>query len=188
MAADPEIAALVGRAQAGDRDAFGALYERLAPKIYSYLYFQLQGRAEVAEDLAEEVFLKVLEKLDRYEDRGLPFSAWVFRIAHNHLIDHVRARPKQASVPIEECQALAETEAERALDRALIRGELSGALEQLTEDQRRVVALRFLQGTNIPQTARAMGKTEDAVKKLQGRGLRTLRRALGPATLAELAA
>jgi RNA polymerase sigma-70 factor (ECF subfamily) len=169
---------LVTLAQAGDRDAFGQLYERLSPKLYSYLYYHLNGRAQLAEDLTEEVFMKVLERLGRYQDRGLPFSAWVFRIAHNHLIDHVRAQPKQGIVSIEDCQDLPEQHAERTLDLALTQTELSRAIATLTEDQRRVIVLRFLQGMSTAETARSLNKTEDAVKKLQARGLQVLKKQL----------
>ena len=118
----------------------------------------------------------------------MPFAAWVYRVAHNLLVDHYRARPKQGTVAIEECHGLAERGAEQSLDRALTGGELAGALRKLTEEQRQVVVLRFLQGCSIAEAAAATGKTEDAVKKLQARGLLALRRALGPAALADLAA
>lgn len=185
---DLEIQALVERMQAGDRDAFGIVYERLAPKIYSYLYHHTNGRAQLAEDLTEEVFLKVLEKLDRYQDRGLPFASWAYRVAHNHLVDYFRTQPKQGTVSVEDCYNLAEARAEKTLDQTLTRSELTRALQLLTEDQRRVVVLRFLQGMNVLETAGALGKTEDAVKKLQARGLVALRRALGTRALADLAA
>ena len=175
---DKEIQALVSRAQSGDRDAFGELYERLSPKVYSYLYYHLNARTHLAEDLTEEVFIKVLEKLGRYQDRGLPFSAWVFRIAHNHLIDHVRAQPRQGVLSIDDCHDLPEQQAERTLELALTHTELARAIGHLTPDQRRVVVLRFLQGLSTAETARALGKTEDAVKKLQSRGLQVLKKNL----------
>jgi len=187
MDVDVEIQRLVGQAQGGDREAFGEMYERLAPKVYNYLYHHAGGRTHVAEDLTEEVFVKVLEKLDSYQDRGLPFVAWVYRIAHNHLVDYFRTLPKQGVVSIEDCYDLAEGRAERTLDQTLTNSELTKALRHLTEDQRRVVVLRFLQGMNVLETARTIGKTEDAVKKLQARGLLALRRVLG-STLVELAA
>jgi RNA polymerase sigma-70 factor, ECF subfamily len=185
---DIDVQALVERAQAGDRDAFGEIYERLAPKVYSYLYHQIDGRSHLAEDLTEEVFVKVLEKLDRYSNRGLPFASWVYRIAHNHLVDYFRGLPKQGVVSIDCCYGLAEGRAEKSLDEALTHSELVKALKHLTEDQRRVVELRFLQGMNILETARTIGKSEDAVKKLQARGLMALQRALGGSALAEFAA
>jgi RNA polymerase sigma-70 factor (ECF subfamily) len=172
------IQTLVVRAQEGDRDAFAELYEHFAPKIYNYLYYHLHGRAQLAEDLAEEVFVKILEKLGRYQNRGLPFSAWIFRIAHNHLIDYLRAQPKLGSVSIDDCHDLPEGRSERSLDLALTQAELLRALTRLTEDQRRVVVLRFLHGMSTAETARTLSKTEDAVKKLQARGLQVLKKNL----------
>jgi RNA polymerase sigma-70 factor (ECF subfamily) len=183
-----EIQALVDRAQRGDREAFASIYERLAPKVYSYLYHHANGRAHVAEDLVEDVFVKVLEKLGSYQNRGLPFASWVYRIAHNHLVDYFRTQPRQGVVSIDDCYHLVEPHAERSLDQTLTHTELAKALKLLTEDQRRVIILRFLQGLNIVETARVIGKTDDAVKKLQARGLMALRRVLGESTLAELAA
>ena len=87
---DIDIQVLVEQAQQGDREAFGAIYEQLAPKIHLYLYHHTNGRAHLAEDLTEEVFVKVLEKLQSYQDRGLPFVSWVYRVAHNHLVDYFR--------------------------------------------------------------------------------------------------
>jgi len=185
---DNDIQVLVERAQAGDREAFGEIYEQLAPKVYSYLYNHTNGRAHLAEDLTEEVFVKVLEKLGRYQDRGLPFASWVYRIAHNHLVDYFRTQPKRGVVSIDDCYDLAESRAEKSLDEALVHGELTKALKQLTEEQRQVVVLRFLQGMNISETATAVGKSEDAVKKLQARGLMAMRRALGSVGITELAA
>ncbi len=183
-----DMQALVQRARGGDRAAFGELYEQLAPKVYSYLYHHTSGNSHLAEDLSEDVFVKVLEKLDRYVDRGLPFVSWVYRVAHNRLVDHYRAQPKQGTVSVDDCYDLSEPSAERSLDQSLTHTELATALQRLTEDQRRVVVLRFLQGMTIAETARSIGKSEDAVKKLQARGLSALRRALGPTALADLAA
>lgn len=173
-----EIQAVVERAQDGDREAFGELYEQLSPKVYSYLYYHLNGRSHQAEDLTEEVFVKILERLSRYEDRGMPFSAWVFRIAHNHLIDHVRAQPKLGPISIDECHDLPEQGSERTLELALTHTELAHAISRLTEDQRRVVILRFLQGMSTAEAGHVLGKTQDAVKKLQARGLQVLRKNL----------
>jgi RNA polymerase sigma-70 factor, ECF subfamily len=169
---------LVERAQAGDGNAFAELYERFSPEIYRYLLRHLDGRREAAEDLTAEVFVKVLERLDRYQFRGLPFSAWLYRIARNHMIDHLRARPKLPVGSIESAPEIPERRAELALDHSLDRQELIFALGRLTSDQRQVVTLRFLECLTTAETAAAMGKTEDAVKKLQARGLVQLRRIL----------
>jgi RNA polymerase sigma-70 factor (ECF subfamily) len=169
---------LVSRAQQGDREAFGILYERFAPKLYSYFYHRLDRDAATAEDLAEEAFVKVLTKLHLYQERAQPFSAWLYRVAANLLIDHVRARPKQGTMSIDDCRQLAEPAAERALDDSLTSAELAKLLECLTDEQRQVITLRFLQGCSGAETAAAVGKSEDAVKKLQFRGLQALKKAL----------
>lgn len=169
---------LVRRAQARDQSAFAALYEHYSPKIRSYLYYHLNGHAAEAEDLTNEVFVKVLEKIHAYEFRGLPFSAWLYRIAHNHLVDHVRSRPKQQPVPIEVCQEMHEEGAQRELENALTAEDLKAALVDLTEEQRQVIILRFVQGLNTIETAAIMGKSEGAVKKLQARGLLMLKKIL----------
>src|SRR5215217_2012823 len=170
------VQSLVERAQSGDGGAFGELYEQFAPEIFRYLLRHLNGRRESAEDLTEEVFLKVLERLGSYQFRGLPFSAWLYRIARNHMIDHLRSRPRQIISSLDAAPEIPEKRAEQVMDRSLDRHELTYALERLTSDQRHVVTLRFLDGFTTAETAQIMGKTEDAVKKLQARGLVQLRR------------
>ena len=170
------VQSLVERAQAGDGGAFGELYEQFAPEIFRYLLRHLNGRREAAEDLTEEVFLKVLERLSSYQFRGLPFSAWLYRIARNHMIDHLRSRPRQIISSLDQAPEIPEKKAEQTMDRSLDRHELAYALDRLTSDQRHVVTLRFLDGFTTAETAEIIGKTEDAVKKLQARGLVQLRR------------
>jgi RNA polymerase sigma-70 factor (ECF subfamily) len=173
-----EIPVAVERARTGEAVAFGELYEQLSQRVYNYLYYHLNGRTQLAEDLTEEVFVKVLEKLNLYQDRGLPFSAWIFRIAHNHLIDFLRAQPRPGVVSIDDCQDLRAPGAERTLELALTHAELTCAMAGLTADQHRVIVLRFLQGLGTSETAEVLGKTEDAVRRLQARGLRVLKKSL----------
>lgn len=173
-----DVQTLVRRAQEQDGQAFSALYELYARKVYAYLYYHLNGHAQEAEDLTADVFIKVFEKIGSYQFRGVPFTAWLFRIAHNHLIDHVRSCPRQPLVPLEAIAELKETATLQELDRRLTIEQLTSALAQLTSEQRQVVILRFIEGLSIADTAQAMGKTEDAVKKLQARGLASLKRVL----------
>src|SRR3954447_10679137 len=88
-----EAAELVAKAQQGDQMAFATLYEQYRPLVYRFLRRRLDGSDEVVEDLTEDVFVKLYEKLDRYVERGLPFTAWLYRIAHNQLVDFVRTCP-----------------------------------------------------------------------------------------------
>ncbi len=173
-----EPADFVRLAQQEDPTAFGALYEEYAPGIARFLGRKLAGRDEEVEDLTAEVFVKAYQKLGQYQARGRPFSAWLYRIARNHLIDHLRALPRRAACSLDEGAEVPELAAGRALDRALDQQVLGPALAGLTAQQRRAVELRFLEGLSIAETAALMGCSEDAVKKLQSRGLVSLRRLL----------
>lgn len=142
--AQSDVQALVVRAQAGDRTAYASLYTLYERKIHTYLRYHLNGRADVAEDLAADVFLKAMEKILTYKFNGVPFSAWLYRIAHNHLIDYLRAQPRRQGTSLDECGAVDDPRAERALDDTLTQHELVAALDGLTAEQRQVVVLRFL--------------------------------------------
>ena len=171
-----DVDGLVQRAQANDKMAFGELYELFAPKIYSYLVYHLNGRVDAAEDLTAEVFMKALQNLSTFEFRDVPFSAWLYRIAHNRLIDHVRSERKHQTVVLDDVPHLL---IERdALAGRLDRHVLAAALSHITEQQREVVLLRVVQGLSIAETAAVLDKTEDAIKQLNGRGLRALKRVL----------
>src|SRR3954464_14234560 len=96
------VAELVTRAQQGDQTAFASLYEQYAPLVYRFLRRRLDGADEMVEDLTEDVFVKVYEKLDRYVERGLPFTAWLYRIAHNHLVDYLRSLPRTTATSLDD--------------------------------------------------------------------------------------
>lgn len=173
-----DVQRLVALAQGGDSGAFAELYEQFAPVIQRFLLRHVNGDRELAEDLTGDVFVKVVQRLGSYRDCGAPFSAWLYRVARNHLIDYQRSRPRPAMDSLDEAAAIPEPSAEAALDRSLDRQELVSALDALTPDQRHVVTLRWVLGYTLAETAMAMGKTEDAVKKLQARGLHQLRRVI----------
>lgn len=174
-------AALVTRAQQGDPTAFATLYEAYSPLVFRFLRRRVEGSDEVVEDLTEDVFLKVYEKLDRYVERGLPFTAWLYRIAHNHLVDYIRQRPRYNAHSLDEVAEVAERSAPSAFGQVLDQQALEPALARLTPEQRRAVELRFLEGLSVAETSNAMGRSEEAVKKLQARALANLRRHLAPA-------
>jgi RNA polymerase sigma-70 factor (ECF subfamily) len=173
---------VVQRAKDGDTTAFAELYETHAPRLYRYFLPRVSGHAQIAEDLTEEVFVRVLERFNQYEDRGLPFGAWLFRIAHNLLIDSRRRAPRQPHVGLDECEEIDSPAALGSLDQALDHHELSEAMKRLTAEQQRVIRLRFLEGMTIADTAQTMGKTEESVKKLQARALHAMRRMLAEPT------
>jgi RNA polymerase sigma-70 factor (ECF subfamily) len=165
-------------AKAGDREAIAWLYEGYAPRLHRYFLARLGGHTQQAEDLTMEVFLRVLERLGSYECRGLPFGAWLFRIARNLLIDHHRSLPSGPLLTLEACEDVGAAAAERALDQVISQYDLMQALRRLTREQRQVLDLRFIRGRSLAETRAALGKTEEAVKKLQARGLQAMQRIL----------
>lgn len=167
---------LVKRSQAEDREAFGELYRRHFDRVYRYIAFQLRDDSE-AEDLSAEVFLRAYRAIGGYRSRGVPFSAWLFTIAHNCVIDYRRRlRP---SVPLESvCWSSEEPSPSEALEARATRDELLSALARLTEAQRQVLALKFGAELSNAEVGRIMGKSEGAVKALQHAGLAALRRKL----------
>jgi RNA polymerase sigma-70 factor (ECF subfamily) len=161
-----------------DANAFGELYDQFVERVYRYLYFRTGSHPE-AEDLTEQVFLKAWEAIGRYRWQGRPFLAWLYRLAHNTHIDHVRTQKPTTSLnrddrPIEMASPAAAVELGRALDADL----LARALGELTPDQRQVIVLKFLEGMDNAQIARSMDKREGAIRALQMRALMSLRRVL----------
>src|SRR5213593_191046 len=131
---DEEIDDLVDRAREGDQAALGALYDRLAARLYRFAYFRLGNRAD-AEDLTQRTFLKMIEALPRYQRRGIPFEAWFFRIARNGLVDLLRAR--RSHEPLEALRAAPSVDIgpEAAAELASEFAAVEGSLASLTEEQ-----------------------------------------------------
>jgi RNA polymerase sigma-70 factor (ECF subfamily) len=169
---------LVIRAQQGDANAFGDLYERHLDKIYRYVFYRVGDVAE-AEDVTETVFLKAWEALDRYRFRDIPFSAWLYRISHNAIIDRYRAQ-KDMLVSLESQPDLRDWAdgPEDQLDALESSESLAWAISQLAPDYQQVLALRFVSGLSHGDTARIMSRSEEAVRVLQHRALRVLREQL----------
>jgi RNA polymerase sigma-70 factor (ECF subfamily) len=170
---------LVRRAQAYEEDAIRALYETYYPKIYNYSFMQL-GDVHAAEDLASDVMLKMIESIRSYKFRGLPFGAWVFRIARNRLIDLHRRRKRRGEVDLSETLSTALANPQALAERALERGQLQIALKHLTDEQRQVIVLKFIEGHDNRSVGKIMGRSEGAIKSLQHRALGSLRRVLHP--------
>jgi RNA polymerase sigma-70 factor (ECF subfamily) len=169
---------LVRRVRTNDPQAFDELYARYSPRVFGYLFQRLNGNAEEAEDLTADVFTRVYEKIDAFQPQGAPLSAWVFRIAHNKLIDSVRRKPKQMQVTLDEAPELSAGPVFGGIDQQLALDQIKSGLARLTHEQRQVIVLRFLEGKSLAETAAAVGRNEDAVKKLQARGLASLRRGI----------
>ena len=176
---DPRVVALVNRVvRSRDAHAFGELYDLFVERVYRYLYFRTGSHPE-AEDLTEHVFLKAWEGVQRYRWQGRPFLAWLYRLARNAHIDHVRSLKPTTSLnndarPLELPSASAALEMSRPLDADL----LSRALKELTHEQQQVIVMKFLEGLDNEQIAHNMDKREGAIRALQMRALMSLRRVL----------
>jgi RNA polymerase sigma-70 factor (ECF subfamily) len=175
------------RATRHDGQAFAVLYDCYVSKIYHYVYYKV-GIAPEAEDLTAQVFLKAWEAIESYEWRDHPFSAWLFRIARNLVVDYHRAR--RDMVPLDEPDQQGSLTAhasqphpEQALHNLLALDQVRNAILHLTEEQQEVVILRFLEGYSTAEVARIMSKREGAVRGLQFRGLSALREMLNPGSL-----
>jgi RNA polymerase sigma-70 factor (ECF subfamily) len=175
---------LVRRAQRREPEAFGQLYEEHFDRIYRYVILRVRNQ-EDAEDITQQVFLKALEKIGSYRWRGMPFASWLFRIAHNLVVDYwkKKSREKVAAVAPEEIDEMAASSndpvalAELNFDLK----QLAAACDRLTDGQREIISLRFAGGLSVAESAKAMGKSEGAVKVLQHAALVKLRRILCPA-------
>ncbi len=172
-------AGLLRQAQDGDGEAFGVLYGRYARQVHRYLYAHLNDRMD-AEDLTEEVFLKVWQRLSEYREQGVPFVAFLMRVAHNVLIDHYRGSGRAAVEPLTEESTLRDGRLDPG-DQVLANlehQELRRTISQLRQDYRLVLVSRFLSGLSPEETAQAMGKSAGAVRVLQHRALDALRKLL----------
>ena len=165
------------KAKAYDVAALAALYDHYEAKIYSYIYHRV-GNQSVAQDLTSQAFLRVLESIRSDRAWETSFSGWLYRIAHNLVIDYYRRRGRTTQVSIDEMTGLqSSTESpEKAAERVYAAERLRIAINRLTEEQAQVVTLRFLEGLSINEVADSMGKTEGAIKALQYRAVSSLRR------------
>lgn len=174
--ATANVRALVERAQQGDRGALEELYLLHFDRIYSYLHLSVGNRHD-AEDLTTQTFLRMLEAIGRFRWQSAPFSAWLFRIAHNLAMDHFRAgRRVQVEEDVPELVGAEESSAEdQALD-SLGQAGMLELIQMLSAEQRQVLTLKFLFGFANAEVAGILGKTEGAVKSLQHRALASLQR------------
>jgi RNA polymerase sigma-70 factor, ECF subfamily len=174
---------LVRRAQQGETEAFSQLYEAYFDKIYRYMAVRIQNEME-AEDMTQQVFIKMLKSIDSYTIKGIPFSSWLYRIAHNQLIDHYRMQNKRATVPIDEIPERAnDDDPQRNFEQKMDVEQLMQATKKLTAAQQEVISLRFTGELSIAECAEIMGKSEGAIKALQHSAVLALRKTLMAAEL-----
>lgn len=164
---------IIKKVKGGDAEAFGILYDQYAEIIFRYVYSHLENRLD-AEDLTEEIFLRAWRALPKYDERGLPFTAFLFRIARNSLIDHYRQRKPVQSLDDIEIQAH-EAGPEEAVDTRIENNDLRQRMAELREDYRNVLVFRFLSGLSPEETAQVMQRSVGAVRVLQHRALSALK-------------
>jgi RNA polymerase sigma-70 factor (ECF subfamily) len=173
---------LVRRSQRGDSDAFAQLYDAYFDRIYRYVYFRVLAD-EVAEDISSQVFLKAWEKVGSYQPGQSPFIAWLYRIAHNAVIDHYRT--SKIAIALDEARPVEisqEDGTDEKLDLQFASQQLREALKELTEEQQQVLILKFINGLSTPEIARQLGKQQGAVRALQMRALQGLAKSFGVST------
>lgn len=164
---------LAQRAADGERDAFGGIYEALLDPVYRYLYWNLGSREE-AEDLAEEVFLRCLQNIGRFNPRRGLFKAWAFRIAHNIMVDQRRRRSRHGEEGLAEELEDGAAPSPEVLEERERAGALREALAELPETQRQVIVMKYFAEMSNAEAAAALGRSEGAVNALQHRALRRL--------------
>ena len=169
---------LVERAQEGERDALEELYLLHFDRIYSYLHMSVGNRHD-AEDLTTQTFLKMLEAIGRFRWRSAPFSAWLFRIAHNLAMDHFRATKRtQPEEEVPEPPGSEEASAEEQAMHSIGRQSMLELIENLSPEQQQVLTLKFVFNFPNAEVATILGKTEGAIKSLQHRALVSLQKQL----------
>ncbi|HEX4323975.1 MAG TPA: sigma-70 family RNA polymerase sigma factor [Gaiellaceae bacterium] len=167
---------LVARGQQGDRDALEELYLLHFDRIYSYLHVSVGNRHD-AEDLTTQTFLKMLEKIGGFKWQSAPFSAWLFRIAHNLAMDHFRARRRwQPEEEVPEPPGEEEPSAELTAMQTIGRESMLKLIEHLSPEQQQVLTLKFVFNLPNAEVAAILDKTEGAIKSLQHRALASLQK------------
>ena len=168
---------LVRRAQQRDQEAFAQLYEEHFTRIYRYVALRIGDKTE-AEDMTQQVFINALQSISSFKWKGIPFSAWLFRIAHNQVVDYLRKRTKHVTEPIDEVVATSKSNPQLEVERKLDIEQLLLATQRLTRAQRDVISLRFTSEFSTAEVAKIMGKSQGAVKALQHSAIVSLRKVL----------
>ena len=179
MTAEPPDDLALARRSAGDREAFGVLYERHVRRIYSYIYYRT-GNHHDAEDLTARVFQRAFGHISEFTDRGVPFSAWLYRIAHNLVANWHRDRSRRPTVSLDD-RAASGVAGEHPEAQALASEEktlLLEAVRRLPDDRQQLLILKFVERLSNIEVGQVMGRTEGAVKSLYHRTLTSLREEL----------
>jgi len=168
-----DLGLLVELAQKGDTDAFGSIYDELVKPVYRYIYYRVD-RA-IAEDLTEETFLKAWNNLSKYKKGKYPFSAWIFRIAHNLVVDYYRKNETSAEISEDYADDKMDSSPSYQINLKLNEIKLKKAINQLPNNYQQIIILKYINEENNETIAKTIGKTEGAVRTLQFRALEKLR-------------
>jgi RNA polymerase sigma-70 factor (ECF subfamily) len=168
---------LVERAKQRDQEAFAQLYEEYFDRIYRYIVFKIGDEME-AEDMTQQVFLKALRSISSFRWKGVSFSAWLFRIAHNQVVDYLRRKAKRVAVPLDEAIVSGGDNPQKVTEQRADIEQVLAAAKHLTKAQREVISLRFAGDLSVAEVAKAMGRSVGAVKALQHSAVVALRKAM----------
>jgi RNA polymerase sigma-70 factor (ECF subfamily) len=168
--------AALALASKGDREAFGILYERYVDRIYNYIYYRT-GNINDAEDLTERVFIRALKHIGNYRNRGLPFSAWLYRIAHNLVANWHRDNSRRKEIPLDDgvFSASGENHPEHELLQVEERERLLYVIRRLPPERQHLLILKFVEHLSNAEIGQIMGRTEGAIKSLYHRILLSVR-------------
>jgi len=171
---------LIKRAKNGEAEAFGALYDRYLTPIYRYIFLRVGSNKANAEDLTHQVFLSAWQNIKSYEFQGFPFSSWLYRIAHNAVIDYYRTSKTHIDI-----NALSPTELVESpdfqieLDKRADLAKIKSAIAKLETDQQSVIIMKFVNDLTNKEIAKILGKSEGAVRVIQHRALKKLKDLIG---------
>lgn len=169
---------LIQAAVKGKSSAFGPLYDHYQPMIYRFVFVKV-GRREDAEDITHQVFLAAWQNIGGYKFRGHPFSSWLYRIARNQVVDHYRSKKPEASIEKMDPEFfVSPANAQFDLSMKIEMEKVMSAIGRLKSDYQDVIVLRFVEDLPLKDTAAAMEKTEGAVKLMQHRAIKELKRIL----------
>jgi RNA polymerase sigma-70 factor (ECF subfamily) len=167
---------LISLASSGDAEAFGVLYEKYIDQIYNYIYFRTSNGKD-AEDICSRVFIRALKHIERYEDRGYPFSAWLYRIAHNLVVNWYRDSERTEEIPLTEQYPppTIDGSVEGNIEKQDEEEHLMSIINNLPADRKELLILKHVEGLTNFEIGQIMDRTEGAIKALYHRTLESLR-------------
>lgn len=169
----PDVSQWVTAAQKGDTQAFGKVYDALVRPVYRYIYYRVEPM--IAEDLTEEVFFKAWQNLKKYKKTKVPFSAWIFKIAHNLICDYYRKHKPILEIDENMADERSEKDFGQKVDLKLTQIHLHSAIKKLPQSYQQVVVLKYINEMENTEIALTLGKSEGAVRTLQSRALKQLK-------------